>query len=136
MSSERWRCTVRVRWVSRSRSGWSDGFHCRGDHPLGHRRRRETAVPRGGFRCAAGAVARFRRRGSGWANFGANLEALAPHFRCLVLDQPGFGASERPETYDGNYLRIAVDAVLGLLDELGIDTAHLLGNSVGRSNAP
>lgn len=53
-----------------------------------------------------------------------------------MLDQPGFGASERPETYDRNYLRIAVDAVLGLLDELGIDTAHLLGNSMGRSNAP
>ncbi|MFF0453162.1 alpha/beta fold hydrolase [Nocardia africana] len=68
---------------------------------------------------------------SGWANFGANLEALAPHFRCLVLDQPGFGASERPDTYDRNYLRIAVDAVLGLLDELGIETAHLLGNSMG-----
>ncbi|MGW0056943.1 alpha/beta fold hydrolase [Nocardia nova] len=121
--------------MSRSRSGWSEGF-------TAEETTRWVTVDgvklryRGGFRCAAGAVARFRRRGSGWANFGANLEALAPHFRCLVLDQPGFGASERPETYDGNYLRIAVDAVLGLLDELGIDTAHLLGNSVGRSNAP
>ncbi|QLY30190.1 alpha/beta fold hydrolase [Nocardia huaxiensis] len=68
---------------------------------------------------------------SGWANFGANLPVLARHFRCLILDQPGFGASERPQVYDRNYLRIASDAVLGLLDELGLEKAHLLGNSMG-----
>lgn len=68
---------------------------------------------------------------SGWANFGANLPALARRFRCLILDQPGFGASERPATYDRNYLRIAADAVLGLLDELGLDRVHLVGNSMG-----
>lgn len=68
---------------------------------------------------------------SGWANFGDNLAVLARHFRCLVLDQPGFGASGRPEVYERNYLRIAADAVLGLLDELGIEKAHLLGNSMG-----
>ncbi|WP_067692202.1 alpha/beta fold hydrolase [Nocardia jejuensis] len=68
---------------------------------------------------------------SGWANFGANLQALSQHFRCLVLDQPGFGASGRPEVYERNYLRIASDAVLGLLDELGLEKAHLLGNSMG-----
>ncbi|WP_067568842.1 alpha/beta fold hydrolase [Nocardia acidivorans] len=68
---------------------------------------------------------------SGWANFGNNLPVLAEHFRCLILDQPGFGASGRPEVYERNYLRIAADAVIGLLDELGIDRAHLLGNSMG-----
>ncbi|MFI6365308.1 alpha/beta fold hydrolase [Nocardia sp. NPDC050630] len=68
---------------------------------------------------------------SGWANFGANLPVLAEHFRCLILDQPGFGASERPEVYQRNYLRIAADAVLGLLDQLELPTVHLLGNSMG-----
>lgn len=68
---------------------------------------------------------------SGWANFGANLPVLAEHFRCLILDQPGFGASERPEVYQHNYLRIAADAVLGLLDRLELPTVHLLGNSMG-----
>lgn len=68
---------------------------------------------------------------SGWANFGANLPVLAEHFRCLILDQPGFGASERPEVYQRNYLRIAADAVLGLLDRLELPTVHLLGNSMG-----
>ncbi|WP_062985537.1 alpha/beta fold hydrolase [Nocardia anaemiae] len=68
---------------------------------------------------------------SGWANFGANLPVLAEHFRCLILDQPGFGASERPEVYQRNYLRIAADAVLALLDQLELPSVHLLGNSMG-----
>lgn len=68
---------------------------------------------------------------SGWANFGNNLEVLSKHFRCLILDQPGFGGSERPEVYERNYLRIASDAVIALLDELGIEKASLLGNSMG-----
>ncbi|MEU0506182.1 alpha/beta fold hydrolase [Nocardia sp. NPDC005998] len=68
---------------------------------------------------------------SGWANFGANLPVLAQHFRCLILDQPGFGASERPEVYERNYLRISADAVVGLLDQLALPSVHLLGNSMG-----
>ncbi|MEV0247814.1 alpha/beta fold hydrolase [Nocardia sp. NPDC050712] len=68
---------------------------------------------------------------SGWANFGGNLATLAEHFRCLILDQPGFGASGRPEVYERNYLRIAADAVIGLLDQLDLPSAHLLGNSMG-----
>ncbi|WP_433678662.1 alpha/beta fold hydrolase [Nocardia sp. CA-119907] len=68
---------------------------------------------------------------SGWANFGANLPVLAQHFRCLILDQPGFGASERPDVYERNYLRISADAVVGLLDQLALPSVHLLGNSMG-----
>ncbi|MGK8506495.1 alpha/beta fold hydrolase [Nocardia asiatica] len=68
---------------------------------------------------------------SGWADFGANLPALAGRFRCLIVDQPGFGASDRPEVYERNYLRISADAVLSLLDDLDLECAHLLGNSMG-----
>ncbi|MEV6427828.1 alpha/beta fold hydrolase [Nocardia sp. NPDC051463] len=68
---------------------------------------------------------------SGWANFGGNLPVLAEHFRCLILDQPGFGASERPEVYERNYLRISADAVIGMLDQLELPRVHLLGNSMG-----
>ncbi|WP_280251337.1 alpha/beta fold hydrolase [Nocardia abscessus] len=68
---------------------------------------------------------------SGWANFGANLPVLAERFRCLIVDQPGFGASGRPEVYERNYLRVSAEAVLGLLDDLGLERAHLLGNSMG-----
>ncbi|WP_280257612.1 alpha/beta fold hydrolase [Nocardia abscessus] len=68
---------------------------------------------------------------SGWANFGANLPVLAERFRCLIVDQPGFGASGRPEVYERNYLRVSAEAVLRLLDDLGLERAHLLGNSMG-----
>ncbi|MDP9101712.1 MAG: alpha/beta fold hydrolase [Actinomycetota bacterium] len=68
---------------------------------------------------------------SGWANFGEVLPALAARLRCLVLDQPGFGGSERPLPFDRNYLRIAADAVVGFLDALGLEKVGLLGNSMG-----
>jgi pimeloyl-ACP methyl ester carboxylesterase len=68
---------------------------------------------------------------TGWANFGANLPVLAPHLRCIVLDQPGFGQSSRQEKYERNYLRISADALGGLLDALGLETVALLGNSMG-----
>jgi pimeloyl-ACP methyl ester carboxylesterase len=68
---------------------------------------------------------------TGWANFGANLPALSSRLRCLVLDQPGFGASSRPERYERNYLRISADALGGLLDALGLETVALIGNSMG-----
>ncbi len=68
---------------------------------------------------------------TGMANFGANLPALSEHLRCIVVDQPGFGASARPERYDRNYLRISADALGGLLDVLGLEQVALLGNSMG-----
>lgn len=68
---------------------------------------------------------------SGWANFGEVLPALSTGLRCLVLDQPGFGASGRPAAYDRNYLRVSADAVGALLDELGLEQVSLIGNSMG-----
>jgi pimeloyl-ACP methyl ester carboxylesterase len=68
---------------------------------------------------------------SGWANFGANLPALAAGLRCIVVDQPGFGDSTRPERYERNYLRVSADAVAGLVDHLGLETVSLVGNSMG-----
>lgn len=68
---------------------------------------------------------------TGWANFGANLPVLSARLRCLVVDQPGFGASARPEAYDRNYLRYAAEAVVGLLDALGLEQVALVGNSMG-----
>ena len=35
----------------------------------------------------------------------------------------------------GNYYRFAADAVVALLDELGIERVHLLGNSLGGGTA-
>ncbi len=67
---------------------------------------------------------------TGWANFGANLPALQG-IRALVVDQPGFGVSGRAEVYDRSYLDISADAVVGLLDALGLEQVGLVGNSMG-----
>jgi 4,5:9,10-diseco-3-hydroxy-5,9,17-trioxoandrosta-1(10),2-diene-4-oate hydrolase len=51
-----------------------------------------------------------------------------------MIDQPGFGRSGKPAV-TGNYFTFAADAVAGLLDELGIDRVHLVGNSLGGGTA-
>jgi 4,5:9,10-diseco-3-hydroxy-5,9,17-trioxoandrosta-1(10),2-diene-4-oate hydrolase len=71
---------------------------------------------------------------SAWSNFGRNLPVFSGRFRTLMVDQPGFGRSAKP-TVTGNYFTFAADAVAGLLDELGIDRVHLVGNSLGGGTA-
>lgn len=72
---------------------------------------------------------------SGWSNFSGNLAHYSESFRTLIVDMPGFGRSAHPAEFDRSYLRYAADAVVSLLDELGIDQAHVLGNSLGGSVA-
>jgi 4,5:9,10-diseco-3-hydroxy-5,9,17-trioxoandrosta-1(10),2-diene-4-oate hydrolase len=71
---------------------------------------------------------------SAWSNFAANLPAFADRFRTLMIDQPGFGRSDRPPV-TGNYFGFAADAVAGLLTELGLERVHLVGNSLGGGTA-
>jgi 4,5:9,10-diseco-3-hydroxy-5,9,17-trioxoandrosta-1(10),2-diene-4-oate hydrolase len=71
---------------------------------------------------------------SGMSNFKHNLPAFAEHFRTLVVDQPGYGKSDKPAV-QGNYFTFAATALKDLLDELGIDQAHLVGNSLGGGTA-
>ena len=42
--------------------------------------------------------------------------------------------SDKPEV-EGNYYRFAADHVAALLDEIGIERVHLLGNSLGGGTA-
>jgi pimeloyl-ACP methyl ester carboxylesterase len=74
---------------------------------------------------------------SALANYRDNLEALAG-FQVILPDQPGFGASYRPTAADldeRSITQITVDAMYQLLDALGIDEFHLLGNSLGGAAA-
>jgi 4,5:9,10-diseco-3-hydroxy-5,9,17-trioxoandrosta-1(10),2-diene-4-oate hydrolase len=71
---------------------------------------------------------------SAWSNFGPNLAVLSRTFRTLAVDQPGFGRSDKPEV-QGNYFRFSADALVALLDNLHIDKAHLVGNSLGGGTA-
>lgn len=67
---------------------------------------------------------------SSWSNFKQNLPAFVDDYRCLLVDMPGFGRSEKPEL-DRHFFEFAGNAVVALLDELGIPKAHLVGNSLG-----
>jgi 4,5:9,10-diseco-3-hydroxy-5,9,17-trioxoandrosta-1(10),2-diene-4-oate hydrolase len=67
---------------------------------------------------------------SGWSNFRGNFPVFARRFRTVIMDMPGFGLSGMPPL-DRAYPRVAADHVLRLLDGLGVEKAHLLGNSMG-----
>jgi 4,5:9,10-diseco-3-hydroxy-5,9,17-trioxoandrosta-1(10),2-diene-4-oate hydrolase len=65
-----------------------------------------------------------------WSNFGRNIGVFAETLRTLAPDQAGFGRSEGPSG-NGHYFAHSADALAGLLDHLGIERAHLVGNSLG-----
>jgi 4,5:9,10-diseco-3-hydroxy-5,9,17-trioxoandrosta-1(10),2-diene-4-oate hydrolase len=67
---------------------------------------------------------------SAWSNFGRNLPVFAKSYRTLAIDQPGFGLSDKP-TEHPQYFEHSADAVIGLMDSLGIERAHFVGNSLG-----
>ena len=70
---------------------------------------------------------------SAWANWRLTIPALAPHFRVVAPDIAGFGYTER------NAMDYGLDTwtahVIGVLDTLGIESAHVVGNSFGGSLA-
>ncbi|POX42304.1 alpha/beta hydrolase [Streptomyces sp. Ru73] len=67
---------------------------------------------------------------SGWSNFGGNLPFFARTFRTLLVDQPCFGRSAKPEP-DRDYFSYSAGTIAALMDELGIERAHFVGNSLG-----
>ncbi len=71
---------------------------------------------------------------SSWSNFGSCLDRFAATFRVLLVDQPGFGRSDKPAV-EGHFFTFAADKLAALLDELGIEKVHLLGNSLGGGTA-
>jgi pimeloyl-ACP methyl ester carboxylesterase len=64
------------------------------------------------------------------ASFLPTLDALAPSYRAIGVDLPGFGDSAKPlfGAYDPPYFARAMTA---LLDALELDSAHVVGNSMG-----
>lgn len=65
-----------------------------------------------------------------WSNFRYNLPVFAGHFRTVMPDLPGFGGSDLPKL-DEVYPVVAARLVARFMDELGIESAVLLGNSMG-----
>lgn len=71
---------------------------------------------------------------SGVSNYSRNIEALARTHRVLVPDMPGYGRSAKYFDHADPFGFLA-DTIRGLLDEMGIATAHLVGNSLGGAAA-
>ena len=71
---------------------------------------------------------------SSWSNFGRNVEAISASYRCLLVDQPGYG---KTDSYVCAEPRNTVNAraVKDLMDALGIEKATLVGNSMGGATA-
>jgi pimeloyl-ACP methyl ester carboxylesterase len=65
---------------------------------------------------------------TGWRNFRGNLAVFAEHFRCLILEFPGFGVSD---DFGGHPMRTAQKALVTFVDALGLDTIDVIGNSMG-----
>jgi 4,5:9,10-diseco-3-hydroxy-5,9,17-trioxoandrosta-1(10),2-diene-4-oate hydrolase len=71
---------------------------------------------------------------SSWSNFSQNLPVVAERYRTIMMDLPGYGQSApRPAT--GHFFTVAAETLAGLLDQLGIDKVHLIGNSLGGGTA-
>lgn len=65
---------------------------------------------------------------TGWRNYSANLPVLSGHFRCLVLEFPGFGVSDPTDEHP---MAAALPSVGRFLDGLGLDRVDVIGNSMG-----
>jgi pimeloyl-ACP methyl ester carboxylesterase len=65
---------------------------------------------------------------TGWRNYRQNLPALGRHFRCLVLEFPGFGVSHDT---DESPLVAGPAAVLQFLAGLRLRGVPVIGNSMG-----
>jgi 2-hydroxy-6-oxonona-2,4-dienedioate hydrolase len=68
---------------------------------------------------------------SGWSNFRPNIGPLGQHFRALSIDMPGWGQSDTAKAEDRDHS----EALLLFLDELGIEKAAVVGNSMGGMTA-
>lgn len=71
----------------------------------------------------------FPTSGHDWRHV---IEQLSGSFRCIALDQLGYGLSDKPERWSYSLFQQA-DMVEGLLATLGIDDAHIVSHDVGTS---
>lgn len=73
-----------------------------------------------------------------WANWRYALNASSEQYDCLAPDLLGFGNSGHPDPLPKNrqgWMDHWVNQLIELLDELGIQKAHVVGNSLGCSIA-
>lgn len=72
---------------------------------------------------------------SGWSNFNRNVEPfVAAGYRVVLIDCPGWGKSDTIVS-TGSRSELNARALKGLMDAIGLDKAHLVGNSMGGHSA-
>ena len=69
-----------------------------------------------------------------WITFHKILGALSQHFRCILMDLPNFGRTG-PVVFNEPVHDFQARTTLHLMDALGIEKAHLVGNSQGGQSA-
>ncbi|MCF8588797.1 alpha/beta fold hydrolase [Gordonia liuliyuniae] len=65
---------------------------------------------------------------TGWRNYRGNLEYFARTHHCYIVEFPGFGVSDAVE---GHPVLTAGSSVIRFMDALGIESAAMIGNSMG-----
>lgn len=70
--------------------------------------------------------------GGSTRNFANLADSLKDQFRVIRLDLPGFGLSDLPKTDENpNYVEVYRQYLSFMLDTLHIDSAYVIGNSMG-----
>ena len=85
-----------------------------------------------GSRCCS-----FTRYGPGttaWITFHKAVGGLSQHFRCILMDLPNFSRTG-PVIYREGVHAVQARTAVALLDALGIERAHWVGNSQGGQSA-
>lgn len=68
---------------------------------------------------------------SAWANWRGLIPVLAENFRVIAPDLVGFGYTSLPDPVRFEIFDTWIDQILALLDGLGIEKVHVVGNSFG-----
>ena len=72
---------------------------------------------------------------SGWSNFHRNVEPfVAAGYRVVLMDSPGWSKSD-PAVCTGARSELNARALKGLMDAIGLQKVHIVGNSMGGHSA-
>jgi len=72
---------------------------------------------------------------SGWSNYSRNFGALVEAgYRVVLIDCPGFNKSD-PHLVRTSRPEVNAIAIKGLVDKLGVERVHLVGNSMGGASS-
>jgi 2-hydroxy-6-oxonona-2,4-dienedioate hydrolase len=72
---------------------------------------------------------------SGWANFNRNIQPLTDAgYRVILMDCPGWSKSDTIVS-DGSRSHLNARVLKGLVDALGLNKIHIIGNSMGGHSA-